>query len=118
MLPTIGSSSEGSCQELRVDAVALQVVLREAIRTMVLSPPMPVDEKLRASRTPSALQGGSDGRLPQEAEILDSLDVIARMRAAGSEPLVVSKGLPFASPGSTRPASIIPALLREPPRPP
>ena len=28
-----------------------------------------------------------------EAEILDSLDVIERMRAAGSEPVIVSKGL-------------------------
>jgi len=30
----------------------------------------------------------------QLAEILDSLNVIERMRAAGSKPVVVSKGLP------------------------
>ncbi len=42
------------------------------------------------------LQGGSDedqnGFL--EAEILDSLEVIERMRTAGSEAVIVSKGLP------------------------
>ena len=44
---------------------------------------------------PKALQGGSDEHQNgfSEAEILDSLDVIERMRAAGTELVVVSKGL-------------------------
>jgi len=43
-----------------------------------------------------APQGGSneDQNGFSEAEILDSLDVIERTRTAGSEPVIVSRGLP------------------------